>query len=102
MKLLLLSGTGALIGGLPGALVAFSVAAGTDMGGWKAEAICFTLNLLLALCGAFVGMLLSTSLRGQTKIQFADIVIPLFLGTACGLGGYLWLYWAISHANPPL
>jgi hypothetical protein len=93
---------GAVIGGFPGALVAFFFAAGTGIGSSAGEAICFTVNVLLGLGGAFSGMLLAKAIRSQPKIQFTEIVLPVFLGVHCGIAGFVWLDWAISHADPPL
>ena len=93
---------GAVIGGFPGGMVAFFFAAGTGIGGSAGEAICLIVNLLLGLGGAFTGVLLAKAIRGQPKIQVTEIVLPVFLGVLCGVAGYLWLYWAISYADPPL
>ena len=93
---------GALIGGFPGGVAAFLFAAGTRTGGSAGEAICFTVNLLLALGGAFTGLLLAKAIQGQPKILFVEIVLALFLGIPCGIAGYHYLDWVISHADPPL
>jgi hypothetical protein len=89
---------GAVLGGFPGGLAAFFFAAGTGGG----EVVCFTANLLFGVGGAFVGTLLEKEIRGQSKLRFTEIVLPVFLGVVCGIAGYLWLDWAVSHADPPL
>jgi hypothetical protein len=93
---------GAVIGGFPGGIIAFFFAAATGISGSAGEAICFIVNLLLAVGGAFAGMLLARVIRGQPKVRIGEIVLPVFLGGFCGIAGYLWLDWAISHAEPPL
>lgn len=95
---------GAVIGGFPGGWIAFFFAAKfvSATGGSNGEAICITVNLLLAIGGAFIGALLATTIRGQPKLRFNEIVVLVFLGVLCGVGGYAWVYWEIINANPPL
>jgi hypothetical protein len=93
---------GALVGGFPGALVAFFVVASTGIGGSMGEAIWFIITLLLSVGGAFIGRLLAKAIRGQDGVQSTEIILPVVLGLLCGIIGYTVVNWAISHAEPPL
>jgi hypothetical protein len=89
---------GALIGGFPGAVLAFFFAVGTGTG----EAGCWLANLIFGVGGAYAGMLQAIAIRGQNRIRVVEVVLPAFLGLLCGMIGYVWFDWAISHADPPL
>ena len=93
---------GAMVGGFPEAVVAFHLAVGTGISASPGEAICYVANLLLSVGGAFVGMRLGRAILGQERLKAVDVLLPILLGLICGTVGYLWLDWAISHANPPL
>lgn len=103
MKLLFLTCLlGALIGGFPGGIIAFIFAAGMDIGATAAESICFIVNLLLSVGGAFIAMFLTKKIHGQGRYQLMEIVLPLVLGLLCGFSGYALIDWAMRHAEPPL
>jgi|SRR5579884_502850 len=103
MKLLfLMCLIGAIVGGFPGGIVAFFFAASFNIGGKTAELICLIVNLLLSVGGAFIGMLLVKAIRGQERYQAIEIILPPILGLFCGAIAYIGLYWAVSHAEPPL
>jgi hypothetical protein len=89
---------GALIGGFPGAVLAFFIAAGTGSG----EAVCCVANLVLSVGGAYAGMLLAKAIRGQDRFRVVEVVLPAFLGLLCGIIGYAWFDWVVRHADPPL
>jgi hypothetical protein len=93
---------GALIGGIPGGVLAFYFAAGTGIGGFAGEVICCVANLIFSVGGAFIGILFAKAIRGPSRIEVIEVVLPIILGLLCGIIGYAWLYWAISHADPPL
>lgn len=101
-QLFLLCLLGALVGGFPGAICAWFFTAGTGISGTTGEAICFIVNMLLSAGGAFIGMFLAKAIRGQGRVQYADITLPVALGVLCGSIAYTWLYWAITYAEPPL
>ena len=92
-----LSLLGALIGGFPGGVVAWTATVGTG-----SEAACCIANVLLGVVGAFMGMWVATAIRGDGKTRVADVVLPLILGLLCGALGYVFWYWAITYADPPL
>jgi hypothetical protein len=96
--LLLLSALGALIGGIPGAAPAFFFAVASRSG----EVGCCLVNLALSIGGACIGMLLSNAIAGRERFRVVDVVVPVLFGLLCGFAGYTWLYWALSHADPPL
>ena len=89
---------GALIGGFPGAVLAFFIAVGLGSG----EVVCCMANLALGVGGAYIGMLSARAIRGRAEIALVEVVLPALLGLSCGLIGYIWLYWEISHGEPPL
>jgi hypothetical protein len=93
---------GALIGGFPGAVLAFFIAAGTGKGGLTGEAICCLSTLVFSGAGAFIGILFAKAIRGEHRIRADDVTLPAVLGVICGLTGYALFYWVISHADPPL
>ncbi len=103
MKLLfLMCLLGALVGGFPGAILAFQIAAFTNVGGAAGEAIWCITTICLSVGGAFFGMLFAKAIRCQERFQSIEIILPLVLGLLCGISGYMVIDWAISHAEPPL
>lgn len=99
---ILLTLAGAILGGgFPGSLVAFFFAVATGVSGSQGEAICLAANLVLGVVGASSGMLAGKTIQRASFRRF-DVVLPLVLGLVVGMVGYLWLDWAISHADPPL
>src|SRR5690349_20974247 len=88
---------GALLGGFPGAFLAFVSAAG--FGGPEGETICCITNVILSVCGALCGMLWAKAIQDQPRIKVVEVVLPVCLGLICGIAGYMWLDWAISHAD---
>jgi hypothetical protein len=93
-----LSLVGAILGGIyPGAVFAFVCAAPSG-----SEIVVFIVNVLQGVAGAFLGMLMAKMVLVQTSFRRPDVIMPLVLGILCGIAGYLWAYWAISNADPPL
>jgi drug/metabolite transporter (DMT)-like permease len=93
---------GGFIGGIfPGCLVAFWVAAATGMLG---EVVWPLANVGLGIGGAFLGMVVARTALNLERQPFRRFDYVLFIGTGIvfGLCGYCWLYWGLSHANPPL
>jgi hypothetical protein len=99
MKLFLFSSLiGASIGGIPGAFLAFFIAAGTGSG----EVVCYLFNLVLSVGGAFARLLVTKAIHGKQKNRVVEVGLAVVFGLLFGTGGYLWLDSAISHAEPPL
>ena len=97
-RMILITTIGAVLGGVyPGAFIAFIWTCTTG-----SETICFVTNLLLGVSGAFLGMQTAKAFQPQNRFPTVQIIFPLFLGLMCGIIGYLWADWAISHAEPPL
>jgi hypothetical protein len=101
MKLLFaMSLVGALIGGFPGALLAFSLVISAYVESSHVETICFCVNIILAIGGAFAGMLYEKMFRERPGIRRFEILVPGFLGILCGIAGYYyWFDWVIRDAD---
>jgi hypothetical protein len=93
---------GAGIGGVfPGAFLAFSAAAQTGLSGNTGEALCLLVNLFLGIGGGLLGLIASGAIFYPT-VRRSDVIARIVIGLITGAGGYVWCYWAISHADPPL
>jgi hypothetical protein len=93
---------GAGIGGIfPGAITAFFVAVSTGIDGLGGEAVCLTANLLFGVVGAVCGKVAGQGAE-QKAFRGVDLMVPITLGLVCGMIGFIWLYYVISYADPPL
>jgi hypothetical protein len=93
---------GAVLGGVfPGAVLALFLAAGSGLSGSAAERVCFGVNLLLALGGAFCGGHLARVFQLGVGWRYM-VPFSALAGLIAGLVGYLWFDWVLSYANPPL
>jgi hypothetical protein len=90
---------GAVIGGFSGGFFTFLYVGQTGIGDYASDAIVFVVGLLLALCGAYIGILITKAIHGDPRIQLKDTVVVVILGVLGGIAGYFWLYWVLSYAD---
>jgi hypothetical protein len=58
-------------------------------------------NLIFGVGGAIVFCLLAEGIKPDGARRF-PVIVAILTGVVAGLVGYVWLDWALSHAEPPL
>jgi hypothetical protein len=96
---LLFSLFGAVIGGFPGAVLAFAVAVRIDGGEVFCEVFCRVVTVGLAIVGAMLGTAAAKAIRGERNIRLVDEFLPTMLGLICGLTGYECLMQVLGAAG---